>query len=418
MQQFTGWQYLLIDVANAYGHDKLTFDERIKWAEENLTQLEGLTDKADSKPLYVKATMAIRKAQQGIPSGHLVGFDGVCSGVQIMSAITGCEAGAMSTGLIDTGERPDAYSKTTKVMNELLQADGLSVDVPRKKAKEALMTSFYGSKAKPKEIFGEETPELAAFYKAAEIVAPGAWELLQVLRASWQPYALEHSWQLPDGYQAKVKVMQSVEARIEIDELDHTSFNYTWNENVGDKRGLSNIANVIHSIDAYVLRSVHRRCNYDAALVEQADLALMAEADQRKCREAAQCPLNDYASDEIQYYMGLYERTGMADVVILPHLLGGQVSYLSDEHIEDLSRITGKMLEHVPFHVVTIHDEFKCHPNNMNQLRYWYKEILAELADSVILADILGQLHGMGGTYDKLSPNLGDKIRECNYALC
>lgn len=63
-------------------------------------------------------------------------------------------------------------------------------------------------------------------------------------------------------------------------------------------------------------------------------------------------------------------------------------------------------------------DEFKCHANHMNQLRYWYKEILAELADSVILADIIGQIYGMGGSYNKLSPNLGEQIRESNYGLC
>lgn len=140
LQLFSGWQYLLIDVANAFGLDKEIFEKRIEWAEENLAQLESLTDKAETKPLYVKATMAIRKAQKGIPTGHLVGFDAVCSGVQIMSAITGCEAGARATGLIDTGERPDAYSTTTTVMNYLLAAEGLSVNVSRKDAKIALMT--------------------------------------------------------------------------------------------------------------------------------------------------------------------------------------------------------------------------------------------------------------------------------------
>lgn len=418
MRQFSGWQYLLIDVANAFGLDKEIFEKRIEWAEQNLAQLESLTDKAETKPLYVKATMAIRKAQKGIPTGHLVGFDAVCSGVQIMSAITGCEAGARATGLIDTGERPDAYSTTTKVMNDLLAAEGISVNVSRKEAKVALMTTYYGSKAQPKKIFGEDTPELNAFYEAAQIVAPGAWELLQELLASWQPYALQHAWQLPDGFEAKVKAMSQKDVRIEVDELDHAEFTYTFYENEGQKRGLSNVANVVHSIDAYVLRSVHRRCNYDAALVEQAHGTLKAEAYTRKLGVIAHQNIDGGASEALQYYMGLYERTGMADVVILPHLLKGQVSYLSDEHIEDLSRITGKMLEHVSFHVVTIHDEFKCHPNHMNQLRYWYKEILAELADSVILADIMGQIYGMGGSYNKLSLNLGAQIRESQYALC
>lgn len=242
MKTFTAWHYLLIDVANAFGLDKEIFEKRIEWAEENLDQLEALTDKAETKPLYVKATMAIRKAQKGIPTGHLVGFDAVCSGVQIMSAITGCEAGAMATGLIDTGERPDAYSTTTKVMNNLLAAEGLSVNVSRKDAKVSLMTSYYGSKAQPKKIFGEDTPELKAFYQAAQIVAPGAWELLQELLASWQPYALQHAWQLPDGFEAKVKVMKQKDVRIEVDELDHAEFSYTFYENEGQERGLSNVA--------------------------------------------------------------------------------------------------------------------------------------------------------------------------------
>ena len=418
MKTFTAWQYLLIDLANAFGLDKELFETRIQWSEQHLDRLETMNDQAENIPLYVKATMAIRKAQKGIPSGHLVGFDGVCSGVQIMSAITGCEAGAAATGLIDTGERPDAYSTTTKVMNGLLAAEGLSVNISRKDAKIALMTSFYGSKAQPKAIFGEDTPELAAFYQAAQIVAPGAWELLQVLLNSWQQFAPYHTWQLPDGFQAKVKVMAEKNVRIEVDELDHSTFSYTFYENEGQERGLSNVANVVHSIDAYVLRSVHRRCNYDAALTEQADLALMAEQVDRRRNYSAQLPIDEHSSKEIQYYKGLYERTGMPDVVILPHLLGGQVQYLSDKHIEDLSRITVKMLAHKPFHVVTIHDEFKCHANNMNQLRYWYKEIMAELADSVILADILGQIHGMGGNYQKLSNNLSVKIKESNYALC
>jgi len=81
------------------------------------------------------------------------------------------------------------------------------------------MKSFYGSKAVPKELFGEDTPELNAFYKAAHQVAPGAWELLQDLLASWQPYTLSHEWKLPDGFDAKVKVMAKREARIEVDEL-------------------------------------------------------------------------------------------------------------------------------------------------------------------------------------------------------
>ena len=109
----------------------------------------------------------------------------------------------------------------------------------------------------------------------------------------------------------------------------------------------------------------------------------------------------------------------MADVVILPYLMTTDAcEHLSDDHIEDLIQIAEAMLEHKPFEVVTIHDEFKCHPNNMNQLRYWYKEILAELAESEVLSDILSQIHGVAGKYEKKSTNLAAQIRNSNYALC
>ena len=44
MKTFTGWQYLLIDLANQFGHDKLTFEDRIQWAEANLNALENLAN--------------------------------------------------------------------------------------------------------------------------------------------------------------------------------------------------------------------------------------------------------------------------------------------------------------------------------------------------------------------------------------
>lgn len=414
MKNFTGFEYLLIDVANHFGLDKKLFEERIEWARANLDNLESLIDQAEVKPLYVKAVLAIRKAQQHIPTGHLVGLDAVCSGVQIMSAITGCEAGANATGLIDPNKRADAYNETTLTMQALLGDD---FTVARSDAKRALMTSFYGSKATPKEIFGEDTEELQAFYDAMGIVAPGAWELLQDLLASWNPGALTHEWDLPDGFHARVKVMQKQELRIEVDELDHASFTYEFYENVGTEKGLSNVANVVHSIDAYLLRSVHRRCNYQHNLV-YATLAILESIQQSVDRSTN----HDHylLTPVVADYIGFYSRSGIADISIAEHLCNSPESayHLSDGHVNHLIRICKDMLKHKPFEVVTIHDEFKCHPNNLNQLRYHYKEVLADLADSTIVDDILSQLAGVSGTFTKLSQNLGDKIRDSNYALC
>lgn len=412
MINYSGYQWLLIDAANNYGLDKKLFEERIQWAEAHLVSLETLADQAETKPLYIKAVMAIRKAQQGIPTGHMVGVDATCSGIQIMSALTGCTAGATATGLVDPNVRADAY---TSVTNEMATILGGAVAVSRSDAKRAVMTSFYGSKAEPKALFGEDTPELDAFYQAANKVAPGAWELLQDLLASWKPYALSHSWKLPDGFDAKVKVMAKREVRIEVDELDHATFSYEFFENQGSRTGLSNVANLTHSMDAYVLREMHRRCNYDREVVEHAAAVIEMELIKRSMGTERH---NECFDGKIAYYREQYTRSSLASAVILPHLDEYAVMHLSQKHLEALAVIVNGMLEYNPFPLVTVHDEFKAHANNINHVRYQYKEILAEIADSMVLDDLMSQLHGKPGVFPKINYQLGDLIRASNYGLC
>ena len=411
MKQFTGFQYLLIDAANNFGLDKKLFGERIQWGMDNLAILETLADTAETKPLYLKAVQAIRKTQQGIPTGHLVGLDAVCSGIQIMSVLSGCTSGATATGLVDPNVRSDAYSEVTSAMDTIM---GGGLTVSRQDAKDSTMTHFYGSKAKPKEIFGEDTPELAAFYQAGQQVAPGAWELRQELLGSWKPWALSHGWKLPDGFDARIKVMAKQEVRIEVDELDHATFTYEFYENQGSRTGLSNIANVTHSVDGYVLRSMHRRCNYDLEMVTRALALLETEMLFRKEESTVQLDPQSKAG----YYQAQYIRSTVADVVILPYLNVENVMGLSTKHIESLAKIIQGMLAYKPFALVTVHDEFKALANNMNHVRWQYREILAELADSFLLDDLLSQLHGRPGVFPKLNYQLGDLIRESEYALC
>jgi len=414
MKEFTGWEYLLIDVANQYGLDKEVFEKRIEWANAHLDELELLADQADNKPLYLKAVLAIRRAQKGLPIGHLVGFDASCSGLQIMSVITGCHAGAEATGLIDPHKRADAYTACTQAMNQILrQTTGGSVQVARKQAKQALMTTFYGSSAQPKAIFGEDTPELAAFYEAARAIAPGAWELLQDLLSSWRPYTLMHAWQLPDGFEAKVKVMQKKEARIEVDELDHSTFTYEFYVNEGTEKGLANAANVVHSIDAYVLRSIHRRCNYNEGTVRNAHRMMQQTLEARHLGLQPETP-----SGRVAYYVDLWKRSNIADVVILPHLTERNVNQLPPALLVALLEITQEMLSYKPFEVVTIHDEFKCHPNHMNHLRKQYINIMCALAQSKVLDMILSDIYEQPVQYHKLSSNLHEALAHGNYGLC
>lgn len=245
MQTFTGWQYLLIDLANHWGLDKVVFEERIKWATENLTDLEKLAEDRGQwkeKPLYLKTCLAIRKAQRGEATGHLVGFDAVCSGMQLMSAMTGCIDGANATGLVDPNRRADAYTDCTALMNGYLHQQGSQVDAPRESVKNAVMTSLYGSKKEPENEFGKDTAELEAFHKSMADLAPGPVQLLSVLLASWQANALSHDWQMPDGFEVKCPVTRMKETKIQVDELGGVTFKYVWKENEGTEKDVKNAA--------------------------------------------------------------------------------------------------------------------------------------------------------------------------------
>ena len=104
-KQYNSMQYLAIDIANHYGLDKEIYETRIEWVKENISRLEDLEPNADEPILYSKAVRALRAAMAGKEIGHAVALDSVCSGMQIMSAVMGCESGMAITGLIHENER-------------------------------------------------------------------------------------------------------------------------------------------------------------------------------------------------------------------------------------------------------------------------------------------------------------------------
>ena len=415
MQEFTGWQYLLIDAANNYcvDLDKKTFETRIAWAEKNLDNLEELITESDdwkTKPLFIKSVQAIRKAQAGEPTGHLVGFDAVCSGMQLMAVLSGCIDSARATGLIDPNVRADAYTECTAMMTTML---GYHLPNERAKVKQSVMTSLYGSKQEPKNEFGDDTPELDAFYKAMYKMAPGPCALLEDLLNSWQPFAKAHAWKLPDGHDVRVRTTKRHECRVEVDELNHSTFTYAYFTNEGEEKDKKNAANVIHSIDAYVMRSLLRRCDYDDRLVMEASSEIQTELMARVVERHG-----TNLSPQTKYYFDQYQRSGMVDVVILESITSMDIRWLPKDYLVKLNTILDTMLRHKPFQVVTVHDDFRAHPNNINALRKHYRNILAELSEVNLLTDIFSQLYGMPMTFAKASNNLAHHIRRSNYALC
>ena len=406
-KQYTGIEYMAIDVANHFGLDKMEFEDRIAWVKSNQANLESLADKAEDKPLYVKSVNHFRKALKGLPTGHTVALDSCASGLQLMSVLTGCESGAYMTGLIDPNKRMDAYSLVTQQMNELLDQPTDMV-VSRKDAKQAVMTVLYGSTAKPIEVFGKDTPELKAFYHTLNHKCKGAMALLNILLNAWDSSKEYNHWVLPDGFNAYIPVMQSITDRVKIEELNYTMSVQTWVNKPTDF-GLSLTANCIHSVDAYVLRTLVRRCNYNVKQVKKA-IGLIEEA------LLSEYVTPEHIVEEAVMPIHLYIKTGLADIVCINNT-EKIVHQLPHDMLRKLLFTLETMLQHEPFEVITVHDSFACLPNHCNTLRYWYKEILAEIAESTLLNHLLTQIYGEECTFKKINPNLASLIRNSNYGL-
>lgn len=329
MQKFTGIEYIKIDIANQYGKDKENWQNRIDWVDANMDHLAALTDQADKPLLYKKAVRALHDAQVGNPTGYIMGLDSTSSGPQLMAVLTGCYKTGISTNLTNTGNREELYGKIAIGMNKLV-----TETYTRNEVKQAAMTVLYGSRREPEMLFGEDTPELEAFYNMMYQEAPGPVELLGAIQSCWNPLGLEHKWTLPDGYVVHAKVMSQVDKTFKIDELDKTEVAYRTKLNQPQKKGLSLAASTIHSVDAYVVREMVRR------------------------------------------------------------------------------------LHKMNIQMAPIHDCFYARPQHMNKVRSTYIQILAEIADSNLMQDILRELLGDPGvTLQKKTNNLGSHIRNSDYAL-
>lgn len=175
--------------------------------------------------------------------------------------------------------------------------------------------------------------------------------------------------------------------------------------------------NVVHSVDAYVLRSIHRRCNYDKDVAQNAADWISTELRNRASDPNWQRGAYAGMTKAVHYYEALYQRHQVADAVILPYLSAEQVRNLDTDHLEKLGSIVESMLCHEPFEVVTIHDEFKCHTNNMNYLRSHYINIFCDIAEGTILDSVFTDLFGKPVKYQKLSEDLSEHIANSNYAL-
>ena len=406
MRKFTGKQYLMIDIANSFGLDQLTWEERLQWFADNeqdiLTNPLQWVQQAKEGAQFLAGVHAYEKSRHGHKTGYLCGLDATASGIQLLSVMSGCIQSASTCNLVYTGHREDAYSNIHIHMDQLL---GNSNQYTRNVVKAAGMTHFFGSKAEPRAAFGEDTPQLKAFYQTIDDLLPGANTLNHDLLSLWQPTALSHDWTLPDVFDVKVKVMVNQENAVEFLGTHHTVITRV---NTAKESGLSMGANIVHSVDGMVVREMGRRCNFDADKLTQIHLLLHTEKGGTSSMRQ-----EDLALLRV---LECADNSGFMSLVICDYIDELNMGHLSPAHRQRLIQLI-ESLPAKPFRLLAIHDCFKFHANYGNDVREQYINILAELADSEILSSIASQVAGRHIPVKKLSHNLSTHIRNSEYPL-
>lgn len=411
MKTFTPIQYLEIDVATNYGLDKNSWEDRLKWFDANRLQIEegsidglkqGLLRHAKEPALVLAGIFAYRDMLEDKPIGYTVGMDATASGLQILSLLINCRKSAMLCNLIDVGGCVDAYT----VVYEGCRARGLRKEIARKDAKRALMTHLYGSKAVPREVFGEGE-DLATFYGVLDELLPGANAVNHALLKLWNPEALVHAWTLPDGFDVNIKVMGQQETGFRFFGEAMTAVRKV---NMAQPDGLSLGANIVHSIDGMVVREMVRRCGLPQEVYDRAATAVNSAP--------VMPPLTHRKQDlDLLRLLELYNESGFMSARILEVIDEYNIGLLGQSHKHALSMLWDS-LPTEQFDLLTIHDCFRCHPNHVNAMRQQYNNILSEIAGSEMLRHIAYQLTGQRREINKIDPTMVEEVRNAEYALC
>lgn len=379
--QHTPMDYLKIDIANNFGLDKKDYDVRLAWFEANKDRLHDLISEADEDALYVAGIYAYEDAMAGKPTGYMVSMDATSSGIQLLSVLTRCIRTAALCNVINVDGRRDAYKVLYEYLHTLCEERGLTLgDIDHPKVKKAIMTFFYGSRRKPKELLGDDSPQLEAFYNIMETECPGAFLAGEFLLNIWDGDALSYKFTLPDLFTVYAKVLAKKEHTIVAGNIE-VVIPYTANEPV--KKGREYPANVTHSVDAYVLREITARCDYDPDIIERARYALTNPA--KECRQP---------NGIIKQFIEIFEKTNMVSLAIAEYLSDVNTYMLPTRMRKALIALIQDVQQYRPFHIATTHDCFRAHPNHMHRVTYWYNQLLGEILNGTLLQSIVDELTG------------------------
>ena len=152
-----------------------------------------------------------------------------------------------------------------------------------------------------------------------------------------------------------------------------------------------------------------RRCSYDVDNITDVLSVINSEL---------LAPTSHIAiPDKMEELLALYDVMNIPDTRILDYITKSTVNAVPKKYLLQLKNTISMMLHHGSFDILTIHDCIRSAPSNCNAVRYWYAELLSELADSNILDSIYEQITGSQRKFRKAVPNISSLIRQADYQL-
>lgn len=419
MQEFTPLEYIKIGLANHLGFDKLNFDQRLVKAEECISILSA-TDfnqeftkefvsgvcsalrnqyKEVDEPYHVLLAMrAHQRALKGLPTGYMVSLDMTSSGSQILAMLSGDYNTGKLCNLVGK-ERVDLYTAITKAM-------GMESKYPRSTVKKAIMTSLYNSKAKPKEVFGED---VGLYYKTLNHCMTRPCQIMKYFDHH-KEYDSEgnvkthFTWVMPDGFHCETWMETTNTYSVEVFGEDRL---VEVTEEGYDEHYKAFLANYIHSFDSLIARELVMRTSFTAERIEY--LKHLVESNAKDLTTSEGVVTHEDAM--VWKLAQLYEKYGFLSSRVCYYLNVQNVGLIHNR--EALKKLVNSLKPR--FDVLTIHDCFKCHPNHCNDMRKTMIEICADLTRSNCI-DILGK--EVPRSIPQLREKLAKAIENSDYIIC
>lgn len=269
----------------------------------------------------------------------------------------------------------DPYKQVFKRIPEL---QGLERDNQKK----CVMQYIYCGNAKVKEVCKEYKD---AFVDAFASALPKSQAFREACLKAWDSNCEEYSWQLPDGFQVNQKVEKVLyelgiqEILMEIKVNGHiTNVHPNWKVpctlQKGDNGTRSIAPNVIHSIDAYIMRELVRRC-YGSFKTDLKDIKRTKN--------------NKFSNPKAVTIYNMFKMTGMISLNILNYL--NKDDELSEEYYDAIKSIVDTLPKN-RFYIKPIHDEFCCREEFREDMVNVFNQILVELYKSDYLEYVSKEL--------------------------